>query len=102
MFNCSLAIKYVDTMYNAIFTCCCCQSNLFDCNVSKLDDKLIMMIASKNPGLYDRAIEKDIPITVNGKTSVYICHACKDHLKSGKLPPMSAKNDLKTRTPPTR
>jgi hypothetical protein len=83
------------TMYNAIFTCSCCQRNLFDCNVSKLDDKLIMGIAAKKPGLYERAIEKEIQITVNDKTSAYICHACKGHLKSGKLPPMSAKNGLK-------
>ena len=32
------------TMFNAIFTCSCCQRNLFDCNVNKIDDKLIMAI----------------------------------------------------------
>ena len=29
------------TMYNAIFTCCCCQRNLFECNVSKLTPNVI-------------------------------------------------------------
>jgi hypothetical protein len=52
-------------MYNAIFTCSCCQRNLFDGNFSKLDDKLIMQIATKKPGLYERAIERDIQIPVN-------------------------------------
>ena len=79
------------TMYNAIFTCTCCQRNLFDCNVSGFDDKLITQIETKKPGLFERAIEYRIEINVNGKLSSYICHACKKHLKAGKLPPMSAK-----------
>ena len=29
------------TMFNAVFTCSCCQRNLFDCNVSIIDSKLI-------------------------------------------------------------
>ena len=86
------------TMFNAIFTCSCCQRNLFQCNVSKFDAKLITAIETKKRGLYKRAIENDIEINVNGKLSSYICHACRKHLKSGKLPPMSAKNGLKVHT----
>ena len=82
-------------MFNAIFTCSCCQRNLFDCNVNKIDDKFIMAIRAKKPGLYERAIESEIEINVNGKKASYICHACKKHLKTGKLPPMSATNGLK-------
>ena len=82
------------TMYNAIFTCTCCQRNLFDCNVSQYDNKLRIDIEDKKPGLVMRAIE-EIQINVNGKIASYICFACKKHLKSGKLPPMSAKNGLK-------
>ena len=40
------------------------------------------------------AIEEVINITINGKIATYICHACKNHLRKGKLPPMSAKNGL--------
>ena len=32
------------TMYNAIFTCCWCQRNLFECNVSKLTPNFIALI----------------------------------------------------------
>ena len=35
------------TMYNAIFTCCCCQRNLFECNVSKLAQNFISLIETK-------------------------------------------------------
>ena len=67
------------------------------------NDNLLIQIESKKPGLYMRSIEMDrnrkepspIIVTVNGVTSSYICHACKNHLKSGKLPPMSAMNGLK-------
>ena len=38
------------TMMNAIFTCSCCQRNLFDCNVCKLDAKLITAIETKRRG----------------------------------------------------
>ena len=34
-------------------------------------------------------------VQINGEESSYLCHACKNHLKKGKLPPMSAKNGLK-------
>ena len=102
-------------MYNATFVCICCQRKLFECNVSKWTTKLETEIESKKGGLYNRAIElfesKSIvmgedgqeseiiewtPIltNVNGEESPYVCHACKKHLKSGKLPPMSAKNGL--------
>ena len=32
------------TMFNAIFTCICCQRNLFECNVIKFRDKLLAQI----------------------------------------------------------
>ena len=83
------------TMLNAIFTCSCCQKNLFDCNVCKLDTKLITEIETKRPGLYTKAIAFPIEIEGNGQKSPYICLACKKHLKSGKLPPMAATNGLK-------
>ena len=83
------------TLYNAIFTCSCCQRNLFDCNVSRIDDKLIAAIETKKPGLIKKAIEYMFEININGNIASYICHACKNHLKSGKLPPMSALNGLK-------
>ena len=82
-------------MYNAIFTCSCCQRNLFDSNVNKFDDKLKSQIELKKPGLIKKAIEYYVEININGKEAFYICHACKSHLKRGKLPPMSAKNGLK-------
>ena len=87
------------TMFNAIFTCMCCQRDLFECNVIKFTDNLEFQINSKKPGLFIRSIEKvksePIMVNINGIISSYICHACKNHLKSGKLPPMSAMNGLK-------
>ena len=91
------------TMFNAIFTCICCHRDLFECNVIKFSDNLLIQIESKKPGLYMRSIEmienteeeSPIMVTINGVTSSYICHACKNHLKSGKLPPMSTMNGLK-------
>ena len=47
------------TMYNAVFTCCCCQRNLFECNVSKLTQHFISQIETKKPGIYASAIELD-------------------------------------------
>ena len=87
------------TMFNAIFTCLCCQRNLFECNVSQFTTQLLAEIETKKPGIYEKAIEmvNSTPITVNvnGSEESYICIACKKHLKAGKLPPMSAKNGLK-------
>ena len=83
------------TMMNAIFTCSSCHRNLFDCNVCKLDSKLISEIETKKPGLYNHAIEHLIEININGLKSSYICYACKKHLRAGKLPPMAANNGLK-------
>ena len=83
------------TMFNAIFTCSSCHRNLFDCNVCKMDHKLITEIEIKKTGLYERAIEIPIEVEINGVISSYICFACKKHLKSGKLPPMAATNGLK-------
>ena len=90
-------------MFNAIFTCICCHRDLFECNVIKFTNNLLIQIESKKPGLYMRSIEmieknkeeSPIMVTINGVTSSYICHACKNHLKSGKLPPMSTMNGLK-------
>jgi hypothetical protein len=86
------------TMFNAIFTCMCCQRNLFECNVSKFTTQLLAEIETKKPGIYERSIETidSLPITVkvNETEESYICIACKKHLKAGKLPPMSAKNGL--------
>ena len=82
------------TKFNAIFSCSCCQRNLFECNVCKFDSKLITEIETKKPGLIEKAIEFQIDININGNISSYICLACKKHLKSGKLPPMAAKNGL--------
>ena len=39
------------TMFNAIFTCICCQRNLFECNVVKFTTKLLVQMETKNPGL---------------------------------------------------
>ena len=57
------------TMLNAIFTCSCCQRNLFDCNVCKLDFKLITKIEGKKTGIFEKSIESQIEINVNGKIS---------------------------------
>lgn len=49
-------------------------------------------------GLCARAIEnltKPTLVNVNGGETSYICHACKQHSKSGKLPPMSTNNGLR-------
>ena len=85
-------------MFNAIFTCLCCQRNLFECNVNIFTTKLLAEINTKKPGLYARAIElfnsEPITVNINGTEASYICIACKKHLKAGKLPPMSAMNGL--------
>ena len=47
-----------NTMFNAIFTCMCCQRNLFECNVTKFTPALLAEIETKKPGLYLRAIEE--------------------------------------------
>ena len=87
------------TMFNAIFTCLCCQRNLFECNVIEFNEELYSKIENKKPGLYKKSIElkegKPIKVEVNGVESSYVCHACRKHLLSGKLPPMSAMNGLK-------
>ena len=87
------------TMFNAIFTCLCCQRNLFECNVIEFNEELYSKIENKRPGLYRKSIElkegNPIKVEVNGVESSYLCHACKKHLLSGKLPPMSAMNGLK-------
>ena len=68
--------------------------------MSKLTPNFISLIETKKPGIYGSAIELDenlspIKVNINGDNSTYICHACRNHLKKGKLPPMSAMNGLK-------
>jgi hypothetical protein len=71
------------TMFNAIFTCICCHRDLFESNVIKFTNNLLIQIESKKPGLYMRSIEmignpeEESPsmVTINGVTSSYICHA---------------------------
>ena len=53
-----------NTMLNAIFTCLCCQRNLFECNVIKFTTELLAQIETKKPGIYARSIEL-FPITVD-------------------------------------
>jgi hypothetical protein len=73
------------TMFNAIFTCVCCQRNLFESNVIKFTTKLVTEIETKKHGLYDRSIEminsSPIMVNINGTESSYICHACKTHIE---------------------
>ena len=87
------------TLYNAIFTCICCQRNLFESNVHKVDSKLIADIETKKKGLFKLAIEffdkEPLRVNINGEEASYICLACKGHLHRGKIPPMATKNGLK-------
>ena len=73
-----------NTMFNAIFTCMCCQRNLFECNVTKLTSSLLAEIERKKPGLYVRAIEEfnssPIMVNINGSMESYICLACRKHI----------------------
>ena len=81
-------------MYNAIFICSCCHRKLFFSNVTKLTQNLKGKIDSKKKDLLEHSITEEIEIEINGVLSSYLCHACKQHLMKGKLPPMSVKNGL--------
>ena len=41
-----------DTLYNAIFICCCCHRRLFLENVEVIDSKLISMLNEAKEGLF--------------------------------------------------
>ena len=84
-----------------IFVCSCCERELFEQNVTKIDG-LEEKVEKKKPGLFRKCIprlkpEALVKLDIDGKATAhhYICHACKDHmLKRGKMPPMCAENGL--------
>jgi hypothetical protein len=83
----------VETMYNAIFICSCCHRKLFNSNVTKLTQDFRDKIEGKKEGLLGKSIQVEY-VEINGTLNLYICHACKQHLLRGKMPPMSASNGL--------
>ena len=82
-----------ETMYNAIFICSCCHRKLFHSNVTKILKDFRDKIEGKKEGLLGKSIKEE-PVEINGMFNLYICHACKQHLLRGKMPPMSANNGL--------
>ena len=80
-------------MYNAIFICSCCHRKLFQSNVTKITQNFTDRIDFKKTGLFQKSIQ-DQQLAINGISNSYICHACKQHLLRGKMPPMSVNNGL--------
>ena len=87
--------------YGPIFPCISCEQMMFEKGVSKLDDKILdelEAICSKtDKTLLTRVFKEkmnDERFKVSFGTSSYVCHTCKKYLSRGKIPPMSAANNL--------
>jgi hypothetical protein len=83
------------TKYNAIFICSCCHRRMFHSNVEIITQKLKDNINGRKAGHFRDCVEMDIETPINGKNDCYICKTCIEHMKNQKMPPMSAKNNLK-------
>jgi hypothetical protein len=79
--------------YGAIFVCISCNQRMFENGVSTVTEKFKESVNSKKTGLYDECVTEEDQ-EINGKKTNYICHACKETMKKGKMPAMSVKNGL--------
>ena len=83
------------TLYSSIFICTCCHQRMFKSNVRIFTRELENQLNINEPGLTNKCIEKPtIPTQINGQDNRYICLTCVKHMKNGKMPPMSTKNNL--------
>ena len=89
------------TMFGAIFICVSCQTKHFKSNVLLFDKAMKEKINEKFP--IKDCIQANIDLKTNiyivsedkeTCTKEYICQTCAKHLRRGKLPSMSAKNNL--------
>ena len=76
----------------AIFSCMCCERNLFESNVAKVDSKLITQIETKKKGLLKKAVElynsEPLKTNIDGSEASYICLTCRGHLARYHLCPL--------------
>ena len=100
--------------YGPIFICSSCEQTRFEKAVVSLDDSLKDRIwnscEEKDSALFSKVFEEKlssedfkVTICIQGESissNYYICHTCKKYLLKGKMPPMSAANELKTITLP--
>ena len=83
------------TLYNAVFLCTCCQQRMFKSNVRLYTEALKQELDHKKPGLTDTCIENEIKTKIDGDEKCYVCLTCVKHMKSRKMPPMSAMNGMR-------
>ena len=82
------------TKYCAVFICTCCQQRMFHSNVQLFSAELRNEINAKKRGHIEACVQKEIKTHLNDETKIYICKTCIRHMRSMKLPPMSAMNGL--------
>ena len=87
--------------YGPIFPCISCEQMMFEKGVSRLERGILDNIKSacgkKDKTLFNRVFKyklRDLSFQVSFETCFFICHTCKKYLMKGKLPPMSAANNL--------
>ena len=82
------------TKYCAVFICTCCQQRMFHSNVQLYTAELRKEIEDKKPGHINACVQREIETRLNDETKIYICKTCIRHMRSQKIPPMSAMNGL--------
>ena len=92
-------------IFGPIFVCSSCEQKMFRDNVTKIDEKFEKLIDSISPELFKETIPEKLRLSIdlehNGKVTdnlSFICNTCKKYLKWGKIPPMSAANNLRLLT----
>ena len=67
---------------------------MFHSNVQLYSAELKTDITSKKPGHIEACVQREIKTHLNDETKIYICKTCVRHMRSKKIPPMSAMNGL--------
>ena len=87
-----------NTMFNAIFTCMCCQRNLFKFNVTKFTSNLLERKKEAWPvckGHRRVQLQSNYGEYKWQHGVLHLPCLQKAYMQAGKIPPMSARNELK-------
>ena len=90
--------------YGPIFPCCSCEQIMYENGVTKLNENVLRTLKNACDKVDEKFFHRvlganlgkpdfHVSITENDVSS-YVCHTCKKHILKGKLPPMSAANQL--------
>ena len=88
-------IFFRSVKYGPIFVCISCHRSLFEHSVESISDinNFKSNLEDIHPGIFNKTIGND-SLRFRIQNNIHICLTCKKFILSGKMPPMSNKNNL--------